>query len=50
MLIKSVITILAAMAVINAVIAYACCVAAGRADEAAEELEAKKYGTFGSEE
>lgn len=26
------------------------CVAAGRADEAAEELEAKKYGTFGSEE
>lgn len=47
---KIIITILAAMAVIDAVIAYACCVVAGRADEAAEELEAKKYGTFGSEE
>ena len=46
---KNIITILAAMAVINAVIAYACCVVAGRADDAAEELEAKKYGTFGSE-
>ena len=34
MLIKSVIAILAAVAIINAVIAYACCVVAGRADEA----------------
>lgn len=47
---KIIITILAVMAVIDAVIAYACCVAAGRADDVAEELEAKKYGTFGSEE
>ena len=46
---KIIITILAAMAVIDAVIAYACCVVAGRADDVAEELEAKKYGTFGSE-
>ena len=30
---KIIITILAAMAVINALIAYACCVAAGRADD-----------------
>lgn len=30
---KIIITILAAMAVINAVIAYACCVVAGRADD-----------------
>lgn len=37
MLIKSVIAILSAVAIINAVIAYACCVAAGRADEAAEK-------------
>lgn len=50
MLIKSVITILASVAIINAVIAYACCVAAGRADDVVKELEAKKYGTFGSEE
>lgn len=34
MLIKNVITILASVAIINAVIAYACCVVAGRADEA----------------
>ena len=47
---KIIITILAAMAIIDAVIAYACCVVAGRADDVAEELEAKKYGTFGSEE
>ena len=38
MLIKSVIAILAAVAIINAVIAYACCVAAGWADEAAERM------------
>ena len=31
---KIIITILAAVAIINAVIAYACCVVAGRADEA----------------
>ena len=37
MLIKSVIAILAAVAIINAVIAYACCVVAGRADDVAEE-------------
>ena len=36
MLIKSVIAILAAVAIINALIVYACCVVAGRADEAAE--------------
>lgn len=35
---KIIITILAAMAVIDAVIAYACCVVAGRADETAEEI------------
>lgn len=34
---KIIITILAAVAVIDAVIAYACCVVAGRADEAAEK-------------
>lgn len=38
MLIKSVIAILAAVAIINAVIAYACCVVAGRADDAAERM------------
>lgn len=38
MLIKSVIAILAAVAIINAVIAYACCVVAGRADEVAERM------------
>ena len=34
---KIIITILSAVAIINAVIAYACCVVAGKADEAAEE-------------
>ena len=34
---KIIITILAAVAIINAVIAYACCVAAGRADDVEEE-------------
>ena len=34
---KIIITILAAMAVIDALIVYACCVVAGRADEAAEK-------------
>lgn len=36
MLIKSVIAILVAVAIINALIVYACCVVAGRADEAEE--------------
>ena len=31
---KIIITILAAVAIINALIAYACCIVAGRADEA----------------
>lgn len=35
---KIIITILAAMAVIDALIVYACCVVAGRADEAAEKI------------
>ena len=35
---KIIITILVALAIINAVIAYACCVVAGRADETAEEI------------
>ena len=34
---KIIITILAAVAIINVVIVYACCVVAGRADEAAEK-------------
>ena len=37
MLTKIIITILAAVAVIDALIVYACCVVAGRADDAAEE-------------
>lgn len=47
---KIIIAILVAVFIINVVIAYACCVVASRADDVAEELEAKKYGTFGSEE
>lgn len=35
---KIIITILAAMAVIDALIVYACCVVAGRADDAAEKI------------
>lgn len=35
---KIIITILAAMAVIDAVIAYACCAVAGRADDVAEKI------------
>lgn len=38
MLIKSVIAILAVIVIIDALIAYACCVVAGRADEAAERM------------
>ena len=34
---KIIITILAAVVIIDALIAYACCVVAGRADEAAEK-------------
>ena len=34
---KIIITILSAVAIINAVIAYACCAVAGRADDVAEE-------------
>ena len=34
---KIIITILAVIVIIDALIVYACCVAAGRADEAAEE-------------
>lgn len=41
---KIIITILAAMAVIDAVIVYSCCVVAGRADEAAEEWMNEKEG------
>lgn len=37
MLIKSVIAILAVIVIIDALIVYACCVVAGRADEAAEK-------------
>ena len=44
MLIKSVIAILAAVVIIDAVIVYACCVVAGRADEAAEEWMDEKEG------
>lgn len=45
---KIIITILAAMAVIDAVIAYACCVVAGREDETAEQLR-RDYDESGSD-
>ena len=35
---KIIITILAAVVIIDALIVYACCVVAGRADEAAEQI------------
>lgn len=35
---KIIITILAVIVIIDAVIAYACCVAAGRADDVAEKI------------
>ena len=35
---KIIITILSAVAIINALIAYACCAAAGRADDVAEKI------------
>ena len=44
MLIKSVIAILAAVAIINALIAYACCAAAGWADDVAEKWMNGKEG------
>ena len=44
MLIKSVIAILAAVVIIDALIVYACCVVAGRADEAAEEIWRNRHG------
>ena len=40
---KIIITILAAVAVIDVVIAYACCVAAGRADETAQQIWRKTH-------
>ena len=44
MLIKSVIAILAAVVIIDALIVYACCVVAGRADDAAEKWMNEKEG------
>lgn len=44
MLIKSVIAILAAVVIIDALIVYACCVVAGRADEAAEKIWRDRHG------
>ena len=41
---KIIITILAVIVIIDALIAYACCVVAGRADEAAEEWMNEKEG------
>lgn len=38
MLIKSVIAILAAIVIIDALIVYSCCVVAGRADDVAEQV------------
>lgn len=35
---KIIITILAAIAMIDTVVVYACCVVAGRAEDAAEEI------------
>ena len=40
---KIIITILAAIVIIDALIAYACCVVAGRADDAAEEIWRKTH-------
>lgn len=41
---KIIITILAAMAVIDALIVYACCVVAGRADDVAEKWMNEREG------
>lgn len=35
---KIIITILSAVVIIDALVAYACCVVAGRADETAEQI------------
>ena len=45
---KIIITILAAMVIIDALIVYACCVVAGRADEAAEQIW-RDYDESGSD-
>lgn len=42
---KIIITILAVIAIIDVVIAYACCVAAGRADDAAEQIWRRRNET-----
>lgn len=41
---KIIITILAVIVIIDALIVYACCVVAGRADEAAEEIWRNRHG------
>lgn len=41
---KIIIAILAAIVIIDALIVYACCVVAGRADEAAEKWMNEKEG------
>lgn len=40
---KIIITILTAIVIIDAVIVYACCVAAGRADETAQQIWRKTH-------
>lgn len=40
---KIIITIFAAVVIIDALIVYACCVAAGRADDVAEEIWRKTH-------
>lgn len=40
---KIIITIFAAVVIIDALIVYACCVVAGRADEAAEKIWRDKH-------
>ena len=41
---KIIITILAAVAIINALIAYACCVVAGGAEDVAEDIWRNRHG------
>ena len=41
---KIIIAILAVIVIIDALIVYACCVVAGRADEAAEEIWRNRHG------
>ena len=45
---KIIITILAAVVIIDALIVYACCVVAGRADEKMEEIWRKSIDQEGS--